>query len=283
MDFKHVIPPYLHLILGLVNDVVKEMYKDLTRLGCVDPEAAARALERQGLLEELENAIAAAVGDLAKLLGDSGKEHVEGKVQAMPKAAPPRLAQSAASSMEKDAAGNADESTAVDATGVRTPLEGEYVEAGSIAGAEWKELIEMGLAEVDEIRREAQEKKESWLKFGDERRAERHRGGGTRSRGARENKYAQYVARLQADADEEVKELEAAVEALHAATEAYKVAMSGGGEGGGGGGEEEEVDDGVLVAAMKEALSQFGISVQRYWKGTVRTNSTRKSIETDLT
>ena len=31
--FTHVIPPYLHLILGLVNDVVKEMLADLTKLG----------------------------------------------------------------------------------------------------------------------------------------------------------------------------------------------------------------------------------------------------------
>ena len=36
-DFTHVIPPYLHLILGLVNDIIKELRKDLQSLGNVDP------------------------------------------------------------------------------------------------------------------------------------------------------------------------------------------------------------------------------------------------------
>ena len=37
-DFNRVLPPYLHLILGLVNDVVKELRKDLQFLDDLDPE-----------------------------------------------------------------------------------------------------------------------------------------------------------------------------------------------------------------------------------------------------
>ena len=37
-EFNRVLPPYLHLILGLVNDVVKELRKDLEFLDDLDPD-----------------------------------------------------------------------------------------------------------------------------------------------------------------------------------------------------------------------------------------------------
>ena len=37
-DFSHVLPPYLHLILGLVNDFLKEFRKEFQLLDNLDPE-----------------------------------------------------------------------------------------------------------------------------------------------------------------------------------------------------------------------------------------------------
>ncbi len=49
-----MIPPYLHLGLGLVNDCVKEIQKSLSQLDGADPVAAAALLEKTGTLLELE-------------------------------------------------------------------------------------------------------------------------------------------------------------------------------------------------------------------------------------
>ena len=56
-DFNHLVPPYLHLILGLTIDCVKEMLAALAKLGCVDPAAMLRQLERNTVLDYLEGLI----------------------------------------------------------------------------------------------------------------------------------------------------------------------------------------------------------------------------------
>jgi len=56
VDWARLIPPYLHLMLGLVNDEVKKIYKELLGLDGVDEESAR-------LLETL-------TGDAARLEDD---------------------------------------------------------------------------------------------------------------------------------------------------------------------------------------------------------------------
>ena len=94
IDPKRIIPPYLHLVLGLTNNVVQEMLADLTRLGCVDPAAARRQFEHCALLAELETCVAGAVDGLISVLpGRRYKTQVEQVVSAMekvPAPAPPR-------------------------------------------------------------------------------------------------------------------------------------------------------------------------------------------------
>ena len=85
--FTHVIPPYLHLILGLVNDAVKEMLVDMTKLGCLNPLAVEQQRERGAMLERLEGDIGAAVGELVDLLGPAQRSMVRGMMAKMDKAA----------------------------------------------------------------------------------------------------------------------------------------------------------------------------------------------------
>ena len=82
-DFSHVIPPYLHLILGLVNDCVKEMLAGLEKLGCTDPAAAARQRERLTVLEDLEGRIGETAGALVGLLGPAARKMVSEMVSKM--------------------------------------------------------------------------------------------------------------------------------------------------------------------------------------------------------
>jgi hypothetical protein len=42
VDWGRLIPPYLHLMLGLVNDKVQRIYKELLALDGIDEEAAQR-------------------------------------------------------------------------------------------------------------------------------------------------------------------------------------------------------------------------------------------------
>ena len=86
-DFSHVIPPYLHLILGLVNDCVKEMLAGLEKLGCTDPAAAARQRERLTVLEDLEGRIGETAGALVGLLGPAARRMVIEMVSEMVAAA----------------------------------------------------------------------------------------------------------------------------------------------------------------------------------------------------
>ena len=50
-DFSHVTPPYLHLVLGLVSDCVKEMLAGLEKLMSRASLVAPRTVDRSFLLE----------------------------------------------------------------------------------------------------------------------------------------------------------------------------------------------------------------------------------------
>lgn len=82
-DFNHLAPPYLHLILGLTNDCVKEMLAALAKLGCVDPAAMLRLLERNTVLDDLEGLIGEAVGELAQIFGPAVRRAVAKMVDEM--------------------------------------------------------------------------------------------------------------------------------------------------------------------------------------------------------
>ena len=68
IETTRIFPPYLHLILGLTNNVVQHMLADLTSFGCVDPSVVLRQLEHNAVLAELEEMVAAAVDDLVGVL-----------------------------------------------------------------------------------------------------------------------------------------------------------------------------------------------------------------------
>ena len=152
--FTHVIPPYLHLILGLVNDVVKEMLADLTKLGRLNPLAAQRQRERATMLEELEGGIGVAVGELVDLLGPTERRIVRDMVAKMDKT------EATVAEAARLAAGDDDEAAPVPAGGgVAAADSGErgrarlaesvaaqgagagYVVAGEIAAADWGPLL----------------------------------------------------------------------------------------------------------------------------------------------
>jgi hypothetical protein len=65
---KRTLVPYLHLVLGLTNNVVQKMLAFLTSLGCVDPAVALRQFDHCALLAELEESVAADVDDLVDVL-----------------------------------------------------------------------------------------------------------------------------------------------------------------------------------------------------------------------
>jgi hypothetical protein len=68
---KRTLAPYLHLVLGLTNNVghaVKQMLAFLTSLGCVDPAVTLRHFDHCALLAELEETVAAVVDDLVDVL-----------------------------------------------------------------------------------------------------------------------------------------------------------------------------------------------------------------------
>ena len=78
--FDRAIPLYLHLGLGLVNDVVKESYGDLGKPGALDPGALKhsphppgggqkKVLQEHGALFELEVCVSSSVDGLVGALG----------------------------------------------------------------------------------------------------------------------------------------------------------------------------------------------------------------------
>ena len=70
-------------MLGLTNDVVKEIYKDLTQLGSTDPKKVEAALQRRMKMAELELLIANAVDDLVGQLGLDARDLVDRIVEGM--------------------------------------------------------------------------------------------------------------------------------------------------------------------------------------------------------
>ena len=55
VDWGRLIPPCLHLILGLVNDKVHRTYKELLPLGGIDEEAAQRLSDLTVVAAEVED------------------------------------------------------------------------------------------------------------------------------------------------------------------------------------------------------------------------------------
>jgi hypothetical protein len=145
-------PAVLHLILGLVTDVVKEMLVDMTKLGCLNPLVEQQQRERAAMLEELEGGIGAA-GGLVDLLGPTERRMVRDMVAKMDKA------EATVAEAARLAAGDEDEAAPVPAGGglaaadsgergrarlaesVAAPGAGAgYVAAGDIAAADWGPL-----------------------------------------------------------------------------------------------------------------------------------------------
>ena len=69
VPFDRAIPPYLHLGLGLENDLVKEIYGHLGKLGALDPGALKKVLQEHGALFELEVCVSSSVDGLVGALG----------------------------------------------------------------------------------------------------------------------------------------------------------------------------------------------------------------------
>jgi hypothetical protein len=67
-------PPYLHLLLGLPNGVLKEIRKNLLKLGSLDPEAAKTLLVLNALLADLDEVVEAAANALAEVVDTRGAD-----------------------------------------------------------------------------------------------------------------------------------------------------------------------------------------------------------------
>jgi len=80
------------------------------------------------------------------------------------------------------------------------------------------------------------------------------------------NRYGPHAEKLCAEAKVLAEEVEAAVASLRGAIVAFEEAEDEGFD------KEGVVDEGFGVRALKEAFSEFGISAQRYWNGTVNLN-----------
>ena len=245
-----IFPPYLHLILGLTNNVVQRMLADLTSFGCVDPSVALRQFEHNAVLGELEETVAAAVDDLVDLLdSDEVKAQVKHVVSEMEKVPTP---------------------AAPDATssGVAAPTGAECVVPGQIALAEWDFLFEAADAEAKSVRDEAKQTSLHWLEMGSTRRAGDSDDNVVQPvpvsrKRAKANRFAEYAKKLRAEAEVEAEEVEAAVMSLHGAIAAFKAAKDEGFDN------NSVIDEGFGVRALREAFNEVGISVQRYWNGAV--------------
>ena len=245
-----IFPPYLHLILGLTNNVVQRMLADLTSFGCVDPSVALRQFEHNAVLGELEETVAAAVDDLVDLLdSDEVKAQVKHVVSEMEKVPTP---------------------AAPDATssGIAAPTGAECVVPGQIALAEWDFLFEAADAEAKSVRDEAKQTSLHWLEMGSTRRAGDSDDNVVQPvpvsrKRAKANRFAEYAKKLRAEAEVEAEEVEAAVMSLHGAIAAFKAAKDEGFDN------NSVIDEGFGVRALREAFNEVGISVQRYWNGAV--------------
>jgi len=194
-DFTRVVKeqPYLHLVLGLVNDVVKEMLADLAKLSCVDFLTLERQRERQTTLEDLEGRIGEAVGELVACLGPKERKMVSEMVRGMVEVAEDtdvvgdqaqqeekeaREAEEARVAAEQAAAdhwaeaeagrdlvpedeGEVDEEEPALGGKVAAPT-GGYVAAGELAAADWSKLLASALASAEKKVQDAQKRTETW-------------------------------------------------------------------------------------------------------------------------
>ena len=254
IDSMRILPPYLHLVLGLTNNVVQQMLANLTSLGCVDPTVALRQFEHCALLAELEATVAAAVDELVELLKKEVKKQVTKVVSEMAKVPTP---------------------AAPDATssGVAAPTGAEYVVPGEIAHADWNFLFQAAVEEVKRVRDVAEALAQVWLGTGSNRRPgdsdsddsgdEKQPVQVSRKRQKVANKHGWYAEKKRAEAEVQVEEVEAAVASLRRAIVAFKAAEAEGCD------DNSNIDEGFGVNALREAFNKFGISVQRYWNGAV--------------
>jgi len=257
IDSMRILPPYLHLVLGLTNNVVQQMLSDLTSLGMVDPTVALRQFEHCALLAELEETVATAVDDLVEMMKKKVKKQVKKVVSEMAKVPTP-------------AAPNATSS------GVAAPTGDEYVLPGQIAHADWSFLYEAADAEVKRVRDDVEKDAQVWLGTGSNRRPgdsdsdsddsgdEKQPVQVSSKRQKVASKHRWYAEKKRAEAEVRVEEVEAAVASLRGAIVAFNAAKGEGFD------DSSKIDEGFGVRALREAFNKFGISVQRYWNGAVR-------------
>ena len=249
---KRTLAPFLHLVLGLTNNVVQQMLADLTSLGCADPAVTLRQFDHCALLAELEESLAAAVDDLVDVLHSRQvKAQVKHVVSEMEKVPTPAA-------------------LAATPSGVAAPTGAEYVVPGQIADADWDFFLVAANARTACVRDTAEENALLWLGMGSNRRAgdsdsdeEDAQPVQLSRKRQKENRYAPHAEKLRAEAKVQVEEVEAAVASLRGAIAAFKAAEVKGFE------ENGVIDEGFGVRALKESFNEFGISAQRYWNGAV--------------
>jgi hypothetical protein len=249
---KRTLAPFLHLVLGLTNNVVQQMLADLTSLSSADPAVTLRQFDHCALLAELEESVAAAVDDLVDVLHSRQvKAQVKHVVSEMEKVPTPAA-------------------LAATPSGVAAPTGAEYVVPGQIADADWDFLLVAANARTACVRDTAEENALHWLGMGSNRRAgdsdsdeEDAQPVQLSRKRQKENRYAPHAEKLRAEAKVQVEEVEAAVASLRGAIAAFKAAEVKGFE------ENGVIDEGFGVRALKESFNEFGISAQRYWNGAV--------------
>jgi len=196
--------------------------------------------------------VAAAVDDLVDVLGSKRvKAQVKHAVSEMEKVPTPAAPDAASS-------------------GVAAPNGAECVVTGQLAHADWDFHLKAADAKAKSVRVKAEKTSLHWLKMGSNRQP-----GDSDSddndvqpvqvsrRGQKANRYGPYAEKLRAEAKVLAEEVEAAAVSLRGAIVAFKEAENEGFD------KEGVVDEGFGVRALNEAFSDFGISAQRYWNGTV--------------
>ena len=290
--FSHVIPPYLHLVLGLVNGALKEILEDLAKLSSVDHAALERQRERVAVLEQLEGGIGAAVGELVDLLGPAERRMVRSMVSKMDTAAGVTAEQAAteeaaARQAADDGEGGEergeervvaergeDRATAEPERGparsVPVPgMEGSHVVVGELAAADWAPLLAAARASATAALEQGMVRAADWRERGKKSagadgkprgpaRTQRQLDAETEDRST----YEEFCQNIEAKAKEAHKELVAAVVAVETAIKAHHEYDEAECEG-----PDSKEDDGELVALMKYVLNVHGISIQRYWNG----------------
>ena len=164
---------------------------------------------------------------------------------------------------------------APDATssGVAAPTGAECVITGELPLADWDFLLKAADAKAKSVRGDAKQTSLHWLKMGSNRQP-----GDSDSddnddndvqpvqvsrKRQKANRYGPHVEKLRAEAKVLAEEVEAAAVSLRGAIVAFKEAEEEGFD------KEGVVDEGFGVRVLKEAFSEFGISAQRFWNGTV--------------